>query len=133
LIEHLHTKLGKPVNLAIHIAQKLLDRIIFIAFCEDRGLLPERCIKDAYERLQPFSLVTNPRWQNFLGLFKAVNKGHPDLKLPIGYNGGLFAEDKEVDNLELEDGWRLREFGAIRRNRPTSPTRMSRVPRTNGP
>ena len=25
--------------------RELLDRIIFVAFCEDRGLLPEKCIE----------------------------------------------------------------------------------------
>ena len=42
LIEHLNRKEGKDLDEAIRIAQKLLDRIIFIAFCEDRELLPEK-------------------------------------------------------------------------------------------
>jgi hypothetical protein len=39
LIEHLKINEHKTLDDAIRIAQKLLDRIIFIAFCEDRGLL----------------------------------------------------------------------------------------------
>jgi len=105
LIEHLHFELGKPMDKAIHIAQKIIDRIIFVAFCEDRGLLPEKCIETAYTTLPPFSKVTNPRWKNFLGLFHAIDKGHNDLLLENGYNGGLFREDPEVDNLELDDEW----------------------------
>jgi hypothetical protein len=105
LIEHLHFKLGKSLERAIHIAQKILDRIIFVAFCEDRDLLPERCIDKAYSNLPPFTKVTNPRWQNFLNLFQAVDKGHRDFGIQTGYDGGLFAHDDEVDNLQLDDDW----------------------------
>jgi hypothetical protein len=105
LIEHLHRQHGKPLDEAIRIAQVLLDRIIFVAFCEDRGLLPEKCIETAYNTLPPFSKVTNPRWQNFLGLFKGVDEGHRDLGLDNGYNGGLFRHDPAVDDLQLDDEW----------------------------
>jgi hypothetical protein len=106
LIEHLHRRHGQSLDEAIRIAQVLLDRIIFVAFCEDRGLLPEKCIETAYNTLPPFSKVTNPRWQNFLALFHAVDKGHSrDLGLEIGYNGGLFRHDPAVDDLQLDDEW----------------------------
>jgi hypothetical protein len=106
LIEHLHRKHGQSLDEAIRIAQILLDRVIFVAFCEDRGLLPEKCIETAYNTLPPFSKVTNPRWQNFLALFHAVDKGHSrDLGLENGYNGGLFRHDPAVDDLQLDDEW----------------------------
>jgi hypothetical protein len=47
LIQHLHVQQSRPLDTAIRIAQKILDRIIFIAFCEDRALLPEKCIEAA--------------------------------------------------------------------------------------
>lgn len=106
LIEELHVKRGKPLDKAIHIAQKILDRIIFVAFCEDRNLLPEKCIENTYKNIPPFARVTNPRWRNFVGLFQAIDEGHEDLKLEAGYNGGLFKKDPEVDDLELlDDSW----------------------------
>ncbi len=105
LIRHLHDKLGKPLDSAIAIAQKLLDRIIFVAFCEDRGLLPHKIIARMWHEVPPVARVTNPRWQNFLDLFHAVDKGHREFNLEQGYNGGLFAHADEVDNLQLEDGW----------------------------
>lgn len=106
LIEHLQLKLGKGRDAAIHIAQKLLDRIIFVAFCEDRGLLPPQCIDRAYHTIPPFTRVTNPRWRNFLDLFQAVDQGHPQmLGIHTGYDGGLFARDPEVDDLQLDDQW----------------------------
>jgi hypothetical protein len=106
LIEHLHKRHDKPLDTAIFIAQRILDRIIFIRFCEARDLLPARCIDAAYSTLPPFTKVTNPRWRNFVDLFEAVDKGHGRLPgLDRGYNGGLFAHDPEVDDLQLEDDW----------------------------
>jgi len=105
LIEHLCHEKNKSLDGAIHIAQKILDRIIFVAFCEDRGLLPPKCIDKAYSTLPPFSKVTNPRWRNFLDLFHAVDEGHPEFNLSTGFDGGLFKHDPEVDDLQLDDEW----------------------------
>lgn len=103
LIEHLNRYERKDLDEAIRIAQKLLDRIIFIAFCEDRELLPERCLERAANDIPAFSKVTNPRWHNFLGLFHAVNKGSNGTPKIDRFNGGLFAEDPGVDKLDLQD------------------------------
>ncbi|MBN2447429.1 MAG: hypothetical protein JXO22_11915, partial [Phycisphaerae bacterium] len=105
LIRYLSGKLEKRLDSAIGIAQKLLDRIIFVAFCEDRGLLPRKIIERTYDQLPPLARVTNPRWRNFLDLFHAVDKGHRAFDLDEGYNGGLFAHDPEVDDLDLDDDW----------------------------
>ncbi|MEA3226927.1 MAG: hypothetical protein U9Q07_13330, partial [Planctomycetota bacterium] len=73
LIRHLLGEpYNKPLNTAIGIAQKLIDRIVFVAFCEDRGLLPENSIYRAWNEVAPFHRVTNPRWQNFLDLFRSI-------------------------------------------------------------
>jgi len=87
---------------AIHAAQRLLDRVIFIAFCEDRGLLPAKLLEKTWENVAPLSRA-GARWRNFLDMFDAINKGHDALDLPKGYNGGLFAHDELVDDLKLED------------------------------
>lgn len=89
---------------AIRVTQKLLDRIIFVAFCQDRDLLPGKSLKKAWEQIPPFARVTNPRWQNFLELFRSIDKGNFDRDIPP-YNGGLFHEDPDVDNLQLDDDW----------------------------
>ena len=89
---------------AIKISQKLLDRIIFVAFCEQRNLLPENSIHKAWSQYSPFEQVTNPRWQNFLKLFDSIDKGNPQLGISP-FNGGLFKEDPDVDNLQLDDNW----------------------------
>ena len=107
LIQHLIARpQSRPLERAIHISQKILDRIIFIAFCEDRGLIPARSITRAYHQLPPFVRVVNPRWRNFLDLFRSIDKGHEKTGIPP-YDGELFREDVEVDNLQLGDEWTL--------------------------
>ena len=80
--------------------QKLLDRILFCSFCEDRGLLPNDTIKRAYEHRDPYH--PRPIWDNFRGLFRAIDTGNAGLDIPA-YNGGLFALDPSLDNLKLSD------------------------------
>ncbi|MFG0251443.1 MAG: Eco57I restriction-modification methylase domain-containing protein, partial [Phycisphaerales bacterium JB038] len=103
LIRHLHDDKGLDLDEAIRVAQKLIDRVLFIAFCEDRGLIVEEAIDKAYKTVPMFSKVRNPRWQNFLGLFHEMDKGGPGLQLENGYNGGLFREDDLIDSLDLDD------------------------------
>ena len=111
LIDHLKNVLNKPLETAIKISQKLLDRIIFVAFCQNRDLLPENSIHRAWSHVSPFEQVTNPKWQNFLNLFKSIDKGNPEWGVSP-YNGGLFREDPDVDNLKLDDDW-TRFFNVI--------------------
>lgn len=73
-------------NKLLTATQKLLDRILFIAFCEDRGLLPPDTIKHAYEHRDPYQ--PKPIWDNFRGLFRAIDTGNTGLNIPA-YNGGL--------------------------------------------
>ncbi|MGE0480322.1 MAG: DNA methyltransferase [Phycisphaerae bacterium] len=103
LIDYLMRHEKKTLDSAIAIAQKLLDRIIFIAFCEDRDLLPPKCLERAHDAIPPFAKVRNPRWHNFLALFDAVDKGSAAEPPIERYNGGLFADDPEIDALELDD------------------------------
>ena len=60
-------------------AQRLFDRIMFIAFCEDRQLLPEKTIPKAYT-VAGFHAVTNPRWQSFKNLFRFIDDGQRNLR-----------------------------------------------------
>ena len=41
-------------NALLSATQKLLDRILFCSFCEDRGLLPAETIRHAYEHRDPY-------------------------------------------------------------------------------
>ncbi len=85
---------------AVGAAQKILDRILFVAFAEDTGLLPARSLEQAYQHADPYN--PRPVWQNFLSLFRAVDEGNKGLNIPK-YNGGLFQPDPAVDEIELPD------------------------------
>ena len=112
LIEHLRKKpYRKSLDAAIRIVQKLLDRIIFVAFCEDRNLLPANSIEKAWKYVPPFTKVTNPKWQNFVGLFQSIDGGNDHAGINA-YDGRLFSEDEEVDGLDLDDRW-MRFFKKI--------------------
>ncbi len=104
LIRHLIEEPKLAYDDAIAGAQKLLDRVVFIAFCADRGLLPQNIIETAIKDRPKFSRVTNPIWNNFRTLFGWVDKGERAMDIPP-FNGGLFATDKLVDNLNLSDDW----------------------------
>jgi hypothetical protein len=101
LIEHLNRHEGKSLDDAIRIAQKILDRIIFIAFCEDRGLLPEKSLEATQRDIRTYSRAKNPAWENFLDLFTAIDKGAKGKREITAFNGGLFADDPEINALEL--------------------------------
>lgn len=85
---------------AIAIAQKILDRVLFIAFAEDTGLLPDNTLENAFVARDPYN--PRPVWDNFKGLFRAIDVGNNELKIPR-YNGGLFREDAVINGLNLPD------------------------------
>lgn len=89
-----------PVLEIIQYTQTILDRILFVAFAEDRGLLPDDTLKSCYEDRGKWN--PQPAWANFKGLFHSIDKGNPPLKIP-GYNGGLFAENDALNNLNVSD------------------------------
>ncbi|MBI5762745.1 MAG: N-6 DNA methylase [Planctomycetes bacterium] len=103
LIEHLNKEEGKSLDESIRIAQKLLDRIIFIAFCEDRQLLPENSLADTKADIRRYSRAKNPAWENFLDLFTAIDKGAKGKREITAFNGGLFKDDPAINALDLED------------------------------
>lgn len=89
-----------PPERALGATQKLLDRVLFAAFCEDRGLLPADIVERAIDTVNPFN--PTPRWDNFKSLFRAIDAGNATLNISL-YNGGLFAPDPELDGLILPD------------------------------
>ena len=85
---------------AIAVAQKILDRVLFVAFAEDTGLLPDNTLSQAFVTRDPYN--PRPVWDNFRGLFNGIDKGSEALKIPR-YNGGLFRQDNTIDALALSD------------------------------
>jgi hypothetical protein len=84
----------------LNATQKLLDRILFITFCKDRGLLPHDAISRAYAHSDPYN--PRPIWDNFKSLFHKVDKGDPKLEINE-YNGKLYAPDPFLDALTVPD------------------------------
>jgi SAM-dependent methyltransferase len=90
-----------PPVVAISAAQKLMDRFLFIAFCEDRGLLPAKSIAHAHDHKDPYH--PRPVWENYRAIFRWVDEGNQEMAVPR-YNGGLFASDPLLDEtLQLSD------------------------------
>jgi hypothetical protein len=85
---------------AIAPAQKILDRILFVAFAQRTDLLPARLLERAARAGNEFAPV--PLWTNFVTLFRAVDRGDERLNV-WPYNGGLFAPDPILDPVMLPD------------------------------
>ncbi|MBY0532470.1 MAG: N-6 DNA methylase [Xanthobacteraceae bacterium] len=85
---------------AVELSQTILDRVLFIAFAEDKGLLRPDTLRTASEHKSPFN--TSSIWSNLKALFNAIDTGNAKLNIP-GYNGGLFKKDSRIDKLQLND------------------------------
>ena len=90
---------GDPLE-SIRLGQTILDRVLFIAFAEDNGLLPDDSLLSAFQHRDPYN--PKPVWQTFLGLFNAIDRGNDQLKIPR-YNGGLFQPNATIDALAVPD------------------------------
>jgi hypothetical protein len=83
------------------LAHKLLDRVLFVCFCEDTNLLPRGVLKQALEAASQ-GFVSTTRWQQLQGLFAAIDRGNPAARINA-YNGGLFRLDPTLDQLKVAD------------------------------
>jgi len=87
-------------------SQKFLDRLLFVFFAEDTGLVPPNAISkiiDDWERLQELEAY-QPLYSRFKIFFEHMNIGHKfkTYELPP-YNGGLFAPDEVLQNVKIDD------------------------------
>ncbi len=82
--------------MAIAKAQKLLNRIIFISYCQDRQILPSQLINDAYYFSNPY--INQPIWENYKAIFNWVSKGNVSQSV-FEYGGSLFDFDSILDEL----------------------------------
>ena len=88
------------IETRIRMVQTLLDRVLFIAFAEDRGLLPRRSLADAIETQDKF--FPTSKMGAASGAFRLGGQRCPPTTFPP-YNGGLFANDTLIDGLALPD------------------------------
>ena len=86
----------------LRLTQKLCDRIIFILFAEDRGLLTPNTIHEIRERHANDGFGDKSMYDYFKLYFEAINTGNQRLDIPK-YNGGLFAKDDALNGLIIDD------------------------------
>lgn len=92
----------------VQLAQKILDRCIFIFFCEDMGRalgFPPQLLRDFLKhesRDEYFDPGANTIWQRLVALFHAMNDGSAFGEKKLNqFNGGLFAPDADLEKLQI--------------------------------
>jgi hypothetical protein len=90
----------------VRLAQKILDRCIFIFFCEDMGqalAFPPQLLRNfLIERSNDpyYDADATNIWQDLLRLFHSMNEGKAFGGKTINqFNGGLFAQDVDLEKL----------------------------------
>lgn len=86
----------------LRLTQKLCDRIIFILFAEDMGLLRYNTIKEIREHFFNQVFTSYSLYEIYKFYFDAINQGNSKLDI-VQYNGGLFAKDELLDSLIIDD------------------------------
>lgn len=85
-------------NILIEKVQKLLDRFLFICFCEDKELLPNNSYEKIVQRGEAFGDI----FESFKMLCNWINIGSPKNDINK-FNGGLFKNDDILDTLIVDD------------------------------
>ena len=85
-------------NTIIEKVQKLLDRFLFICFCEDKGLLPNEIFYKTLEKGKNFGDV----FEVFKMLCNWINLGNPRENISH-FNGGLFKNDDVLESLYVDN------------------------------
>lgn len=97
---------GNGLSIAYRVTLRILFRLLFQAYAEDRGLLPS----GRNEGFDANSLKTNARrllesesqefgeaktlWLDLVQVWDAIDQGNPQWQIP-SYNGGLFSTDPD--------------------------------------
>lgn len=102
---------GDELALAYEITLTILFRLLFVAYAEDRDLLPfkfnevyrRRSLKQKARDLVEVSAPAggDEHWRDITALFRAVDIGNHEWGVPA-YNGGLFSSDKAVSKAGAE-------------------------------
>ena len=85
-------------NIIIEKVQKLLDRFLFICFCEDKGLLPNEIFYKTLEKGKNFGDI----FEVFKMLCSWINLGNARKNI-AHFNGGLFKNDDVLDGLYVDN------------------------------
>lgn len=85
-------------DVIIEKSQKLLDRFLFIAFCEDKNIIPA----NSYKTMVLSSNENVTKHELFTMLCRNIDKGNKQKGINK-FNGGLFKYDEILDDLVLDD------------------------------
>lgn len=85
-------------DVLIEKSQKLLDRFLFIAFCEDKNIIPA----NSYKTMVLSSNENVTKHELFTMLCRNIDKGNKQKGINK-FNGGLFKYDEVLDDLVLDD------------------------------
>jgi hypothetical protein len=92
----------------VRLAQKIIDRCIFVFFCEDMGRVlgfPPQLLRNFLSSRaddQYFDRLGGAIWEQLCGLFRAMNDGTAFGGEPLNqFNGGLFAPDPDLERLHI--------------------------------
>lgn len=105
LLRDIYARNGRSnakINFYIEKTQKIIDRVVFVCFAEDRDLLPENILYKVIEAAKN-STFGGSLWNSLKGFFDAIDQGSVKLEIPDGYNGGLFKTDRDLNALEISD------------------------------
>jgi hypothetical protein len=86
--------------------QKLLDRLLFIFFAEDGGLLPPNSMSEIIAQWEKLNELDEykPLYERIKKYFGYMNTGFKGKKYDVfAYNGGLFKPDEVLDNVIISD------------------------------
>ncbi len=107
-VRHLCTKNEKDWQLLLFKkTQKLLDRLLFIFFAEDSGLLSPNVMAQIVSQWQQLKELDAyvPLYDRIRQYFGYLDTGHQGKPFDVfAYNGGLFKPDAVLDGLKIDDG-----------------------------
>ncbi len=86
--------------------QKLLDRLLFIFFAEDGGLLPPNSMVEILKQWEQLKEMDEyvPLYNRIKKYFGYMDTGWQGKKYEIfAYNGGLFKPDEVLDSIKISD------------------------------
>jgi len=117
LIDHLR---NQPASNMLSVPElygktyKLLNRVLFAAFCEDHpsGLLPGGTLRRLTVQARQKG-GAGVYWDEYRQFFNQLNGGGQKSELAINaFNGGLFAPDPYLENISIDDRLFTRQFHA---------------------
>ncbi len=103
-LNNAHTAQTEPKRL-LSATAKLCDRFVFVAFAQDKGLLPHNTIEgliDSHQKNKNSFAPKAPLYDYFKRLFSAIDTGSTPQNI-AKFNGGLFGEDEFLNSLHVSD------------------------------